>query len=536
MQKPVIIFYLLTFFYTCTFAQQTGSRLQELDILHYQFSLQLADTSDLIKGEAKITVRFLKSLTFFRLDLTGRTSTGQGMTVKNVLEKGRSVTIEHSGDDLLMHAMVNKGDTSEYTIFYEGVPADGLIISKNKYGQRTIFSDNWPNRAHHWLPCVDHPADKARVDFIVIAPDHYQVISNGVKVEETSLENSQKSSHWRESADLSTKIMAIGVADFAVNYAGEVDCIPVSSWIYPQDRDKGFFDYALALDVLPWFIKKVGPYPFQKLANIQSKTMFGGMENAGAIFYSENSVKGDRTMESLLAHEIAHQWFGNSATESDWPHLWLSEGFATYMTHWYLEDKYGKDSLVQRLKDDRVKIIAYSKLKSTPVVNTSITSDYMQLLNVNAYQKGGWVLYMMRNLLGSAVFEQGIRNYYSAFKGKNASTADFQHVMERISGKDLNQFFRQWLFTPGQPDLHIGWKYDASKKTVLIIITQNQATAYQFPMDIKLVYGKQDLIRSLRVKEKSASVTIPVTGKPFNLIPDPDTKLLFTAVVEEIKE
>src|SRR5207249_666261 len=124
--------------------------------------------------------------------------------------------------------------------------------------------------------------------------------------------------------------------------------IPVSAWVYPQDSAKGFYDYALATEILKFYANYIAPYPYKKLANVQSKTIFGGMENASAIFYAENSVNGERTSEDLLAHEIAHQWFGDMASETSFEHLWLSEGFATYFTDLYFEKKYGKEAMVTR--------------------------------------------------------------------------------------------------------------------------------------------------------------------------------------------
>lgn len=148
----------------------------------------------------------------------------------------------------------------------------------------------------------------------------------------------------------------------------------------------------------------------------------------------------------------------------NWHHVWLSEGFATYLTHMYLENRYGADTLMNRMKKDREAVIAYGKKTSEAVVNTSVNSDYMQLLNPNSYQKGGWVLHMLRHQLGDENFRKGIRKYYAAFEGKNASTEDFRKVMETIRKVDLKLFFQQWLYSPGQPNLNVTWRYDEAKK------------------------------------------------------------------------
>jgi aminopeptidase N len=499
----------------------------QLDIRHYRFNINLQDDTDLIKGVAEITIHFLANRQEFRLDLTGKNTSGKGMKVTAVLMDSVPAVFEHSGDQLVIRTKVNGGDSKKCTISYEGIPADGLIISRNKYNQRTIFADNWPNRAHQWIPCLDHPSDKASVEFIVTAPVHYQVVSNGILVEQTNLAESLKRTHWHETVPLPTKVMAIGVADFAVNYAGEVMCIPVSSWVFPQDRQKGFHDYAQALTILPWFIENIGPYPYRKLANVQSKTTFGGLENAGAIFYNENSVKGDRSSEPLVAHEISHQWFGNSVTEKNWPDVWLSEGFATYLTIMYLEHAYGKNRFVQELKADRDEIISYSKLKTAPVVDTTVLSNYMQLLNVNSYQKGGWVLHMLRQEMGDNLFLMGLRKFYADYKGKNASTSDFRLTMESVSGKNMQAFFRQWLFTPGQPALKSSWIYDEARKTCTLNILQEQSTPFVFPLDILLEGGQGSLIKTLQITGKKTTVTIPLTFKPSRVVLDPGTKLLF---------
>jgi len=516
-------------FFCSLHAQKPGA---VIDVQQYDFSITVSDSSDVIRGTAGVTIIMLKETPVITLDLISKKNNGKGMTVTAVTEKGKELSFQHTNDVITIQLPVvaRPGAKKEIVIQYEGIPADGLIISENKYRQRVFFADNWPNRARHWIPCVDHPADKASVNFSIIAPVHYQVVANGVQVEETSVGKNMKLTRYEEAVPLATKVMTVGVAAFAVQLAGQVDCIPVYSWVYPEDRKNGFYDYALAADILPWFIKKVGPYAYKKLANVQSKTIFGGLENANTIFYHEtSSISGIRKSESLLAHEIAHQWFGNMATESDWPHLWLSEGFATYMTILYFEEKYGRDTALAMLREDRDQVIDFTKRKSRPVVDTSVT-NYMELLNANSYQKGGWVLHMLRHQLGDEVFWKGIRTYYAKYAGKNASSDDLRKVLEQVSGKDLGQFFRQWLYTAGIPDLDIQWQYEATKRAVTVVITQKQSPVFQFPLEIAVRSNGGMQKRTLQIKEKQTTLSIPVSSRPLELIADPDVKLLFAGV------
>ena len=498
-----------------------------IDVLHYRFQIELSDASDNITARADLKIQFLKSTNQFTLDL-GSVNDGKGMTVLSVAENNKVVEAIHKGNQLTLQlpGVRNTGDTATFVINYRGVPADGLIISKNKFGHRTFFADNWPNRAHNWIPCHDDPADKASVEFIVTAPQHYQVVANGIQVEETNITSDMKLTQWKEETPVSPKIMAIAAADFAVNLAGFVDCIPVYSWVFPEERNEGFFDYAQATEILPFFISRVGPYGYKKLANVESKTIFGGLENANTIFYSEKSITGTRSGEDLMAHEIAHQWFGNMATEKSFAHIWLSEGFATYFSLLYFENKYGPDTLKQLMKKDREETIAYSLESNHPVVDET-TTDYMQLLNANSYQKGGWILHMLRRQLGDMLFWEGIREYYATYAGKIADTEDLRKIFEKVSGRNLQTFFKQWLFTPGQPELGITWKSGPDKK-LLVTVTQLQQTPFTFPLEVglKTKSGKIN-IEKLDITRKDQTFTLPAREKITGIIADPATNLLF---------
>ena len=518
----------------CSFlatAQPTIPRLGQLDVQHYTFQLELSDDTDQVTASADIRIRFLQPLSSFTLDLVKRGAGGKGMSVLAIREGDTPVEYRHEGEALSLFPKpaVKAGEERTFQILYQGTPADGLIIDKNKYGDRTFFGDNWPNRAHHWLPCVDHPSDKATVDFIVTAPDHYQVVANGIQLEETNLDDERKLTHWKEEVPLPIKVAVIGAARFGVQFAGEAAGIPVSSWVYRQDREAGFYDYSLAVEVLQFFIDYIGPYPYRKLANVQSKTRYGGMENASNIFYYENSVDGTRSEEALIAHEVAHQWFGNSASEQNWFHIWLSEGFATYGADLYMEQKYGRARLVERLQSERQQVVTFSGRTMAPVVDTTIT-DWNALLNPNSYQKGAWVLHMLRHKIGEQAFWNGLRQYYASFRGGNALTEDFQHAMEAVSKQNLSAFFQQWIFRPGQPRLEVKWDKPRRKRLRLVVRQLQEGPAFRFPLDIQAISadGATSQTWTIDVKEKSMEAIVKCKFEPGQLILDPDTWLLFS--------
>jgi len=492
-----------------------------IDVQHYGFNIRLNDKNDTIKGKAEITVKFLQKAASFNLDLVKQNNAGKGMIVSSVTEKNKPVEFQQHDDNVSIETPGREGSKHTYIITYQGVPADGLIISTNKFGHRTFFGDNWPNRAHNWLPCVDNIADKATVDFTVIAPDHYQVVSNGLKISETVVPSGMKETHWKESAPLPTKVMVIGVAEFAIDHTGDVDKIPVYTYVFPENKEIGFNSYAVAKEILSYYINKVGPFAYEKLANVQSKTIFGGMENASCIFYFENSV-GDKGIEELMAHEIAHQWFGDAASETSFAHLWLSEGFATYMTNVYLENKYGADILKQRMMDDRKIVFAFEKQRFTPIVDTAVKSNYMQLLNANSYQKGGWVLHMLRRKVGDEAFWKGIRSYYAKYDGGNASTDDLQAEVQKAYGQSLEQFFKQWVYTPGHLHLSVKWHYDPNGKVVDLEVGQIQNELYECTLEVS-INGE---IHPIEIKDKFSTYQIPSANAVTSVTLDPNVNLL----------
>ena len=537
MRQSIKTFILLLFIISNNnlFSKDPYPKNPNIDILNYSFELHLNDSNNIIYGVANIKLNIKPSEKNVRLDLISQSNSGNGMAVKKVLFNGNEISYSHLNDEININTENVKYSSSDViTIKYSGIPITGLIIGPNMHGDRTFFSDNWPNKARNWLPLVDHPYDKSTSEFIIIAPDHYQVISNGLLVEESNLDNNLKKTHWRQSVPISCWLYAIGVAEFAVDYVDYFEGKSIQTWVYKQDRDKGFYDFKVPTKhTLEFFSDYVGPFAYEKLANVQSNSVKGGMESATAIFYSDVSVTGDRSTRwrNVIIHEVAHQWFGNCVTEYDWDDVWLSEGFATYFTLMFREHAYGRDDFVQGLLNAKDRVFDfYEKDKNASIVHDNL-KDMKDVLTYSLqYQKGAWVLHMLRNYVGEEAFRKGIRNYYNKYFNSNTTTEEFKIEIEKTSGLDLDTFFNQWLYNGGNIILDGAWKYDSKKKQIYFEIDQVQNDGYYFemPLEIGLVFDDKNLykIETINLEKSNRRYYISSEYKPIDIIIDPNTKLL----------
>ena len=243
---------------------------------------------------------------------------------------------------------------------------------------------------------------------------------------------------------------------------------------------------------------------------------------------------------------MAHQWFGDSVSEADWHHIWLSEGFATYFTEVYMEHFYGADRFRQGMAGSRQRVLNYyygdpdnprrAPHTDSPLVDTTIPISN-GLLSTNSYQKGAWILHMLRHELGNEAWWNGIREYYRRYENGNALTRDFQNVMEDVSDNNLDLFFQQWVFRAGQPYIRGTWTFDSERNQILITLDQVQENGdiFQAPIEFGIVThdGAQPVIHTFTMDERSELFTIPCDTRPASVILDPDVWLLARIEFEE---
>jgi aminopeptidase N len=520
-------------------AAPLGAQQAAFHVADYDLRLELPYTQSSLVGRAELTVVKLSRADTLVLDLLD-------LHVDSVTIAGRPAPYTQDAEHVRINVGGTRGDTARVTVCYSGNVKDGLIIGKDSAGRWMAFGDNWPNRARHWIPSIDHPRDKSTVSFTVIAPSDRKVVANGTLLEETVQQGGGSGdasaqltlTRWREKHPIPVYLFTIAAAPLvrydlgttACGAARDGGCVSQMVYVAPEQLSSMPGDFRHANDIVGFFSHLVAPFPYEKLAHLQSSTRFGGMENASAIFYADAGFRRGGTRASTIAHETAHQWFGDAVTEREWGHLWLSEGFATYFEQLWTRHAFGDSAFRAELSATRAEILRDPVVASRPVIDTAQT-DLMRLLDANSYQKGGWTLHMLRSLVGDSAFFRGIRDYYAAHVDGNASTDDLMAAVEPRAGTKLGWFFDQWLRRPGYASLTTSWRYDAALRRVVLDVEQGPRFApYRLPLAID-VTDAAGVVHRVRVEiaaKRSVRVTLPLelAGPPRSLAFDPDLELL----------
>lgn len=456
-------------------AQRADTAVPVHDALQYDITIILPDTGAAITGQVETAWR-IADTTPLVMDLD---STMQVKWLRTPGNDRKAGPWRREGNRLVVPQRLKAGDTLVTRVRYAGAPARGLVFTTDSAGRRTVFADNWPDNARGWFPGHDYPGDKASAAFHVEAPRGLLVRANGLATGVDTLPGGRTVWHYRIGEPIPTYTMVIGAAPFAVTRLGlagcQLKCVPQSAWTLHRDStwavDGPFHQVSEMVDL---FTRQFGTYPYEELAHVQAVTRYGGVENSGAIWYDWKAVANHTLTESTVAHETGHQWFGDGVTEGDWHHLWLSEGFATYLAALWAEQARG-DSALRAAMHRSAGIVMRSPVTERPILDFAAT-DLMGLLNSNNYPKGAWVLHSLRGMMGDSAFFAGMRAYYARYRNGNALSSDFAAVMNQAAGRDLTWYFLQALTQPGYPQLEV--RYVQAGDSLTIRVRQAQKPAW----------------------------------------------------------
>ncbi|MFQ5511698.1 MAG: M1 family aminopeptidase [Candidatus Krumholzibacteriia bacterium] len=489
------------------------------DALHYDLTLTVDPAARTIAGTVTATVSALTpALSVIDLDFY------DNMSVAGVRENGASAPFVHANDILTvtLAGSYNVGDSVEVAIDYSGQPTGSNStlggIAAFTFGagfplnpvtmQRdtvpVIYTISEPFFARTWWPCKDVPGDKATASLSITVPDTLVVASNGILLGEVDLGNGWKRFDWEESYPITTYLVSLAISNYAVfsdyYHYSPVDSMEIQYFVYPQDLADARIDFNVTVPMTEFFSDSFGQYPFVREKYAMAEVPFGGaLEHQTCTSYSSFFIRGDsirRPFDWVVAHELAHQWWGDLISPADWPEVWLNEGFATYSEALWFEHSggfpaYRAHMSLLRFPDD-TSPTGFLPFTGT-LHNPSVLFDVP-----NVYWRGAWVLNMLRHVMGDGAFFKALRAYAAdaRFAYGNATTRNFQEVCEaalpatsQVPGRRLDWFFDQFVFGWSEPWYEYSWVQspDPAGTRVKVRIRQIQESGVvTMPIDIRV--------------------------------------------------
>ena len=464
------------------------------------------------------------------------------LDIKSVSAGGKKLAFRAIGDKLAIKLAkkLEEGESVALAISYSARPRKGLYF----VGPDRHYPDKYPEvwsqgesvEAKHWFPCIDHPQVKFSSEITIVAPEGYTALSNGRL---TKTEKGKKwKFHWAESNPHPAYLTSMVVGKYV-----EINEGNMYYYVPPERAHDAKRSFDRTGDMVQFFEEYLGTkYPYAKYSQVCVQDfVYGGMENSSCTTLTldtlhDKKAHTDFSSDYLVSHELAHQWFGDLVTCRDWQHVWLNEGFATYCEALYWEASRGKDEFhyyVMQTADD------YFDEAGSRYVRPIVTKVYKhpdELFDRHTYEKGGSVLHMLRHHVGDGHFRRSLKTYLQRFSNGVAETDDLRKVFELETGVSLQQFFDQWIYREGHPDLKV--EFSSDSKTAKIKIEQaQQGEPFAFALEVRLAFARgSDKLYTFNVSEKESAFQIPIDREVEWFSVDPEFKVLKTIAVKAPKE
>jgi aminopeptidase N len=466
-----------------------------------------------------------------------------GLEIKEVSVDGRETkfTVEPSQLLVSLTRPSGRGERHEITIRYDGQPRKGLyfILPDKNYPDQSqeIWTQGEAEDTRYYIPLYDYPNDRTASEMLLTVPAKWITVSNGQLLSVKDEADGTKTWDWKQSEPLSTYLLTAVAGDF-VERKDSWRGVPLRFVVPRGEESKIEPTFARTKEMLDLFSNSLGvPYPWAQYAQTAvDDFVVGGMENTSATTLSTRDLVhpalapelrvGDDT---VISHELAHQWFGDLVTCKDWANLWLNEGFATYFEHYWLEQHYGRDESDYEFWRDQSKWFAQKRLFSVPILTRDF--DDSTKYDGNVYGKASWVLRMLRQQLGDENFFRALHRYLVTNRGQNVVTADLQKAIEETSGISVDKFFDQWIYGAGAPQFHVAYTYDEMRHQVTLDVTQTQKPEdsvgiFDVPVEIEIRTASGSHTYPIEINQASQSFHFPADGLPLMVLFDPGDKIL----------
>jgi aminopeptidase N len=523
-------------------APHERERLRTYDVLHYSLAVTIDEQSRTVSGSVAMKLVALKPLTVIEVDAAE-------MTITQVASSPSSLPLrfKHVADKLLITpaAPLRLHDTLECRISYFCSPRLGLYFFRpdSGYPDRPwqVWSQGENEDNHFWFPCYDYPNDKASVEIRATVRDSFMAISNGALVDITDHpETRTRTFRWYNAKPISSYLISLVVGDYT-RIEETYKAIPVQYYVYPHQNQDARRSFGKTLDMMKFFSERIGyDYPWQKYAQtVVTDFIYGGMENASATTLTDKTIHSERahldvSSDNLVAHELAHQWFGNLVTCRNWSHSWLNEGFASFFQAVYVEHDRGLDDYQFDIMEKQRSVVESDTGMSRRPTVTDRYVDPFDLFDSRIYARGAVILHMLRNLLGEQMFWSGIKHYLDLYQYDAVSTADFQNAMEEEAGRSLDEFFDQWLYRAGFPEFRVSQRYDADAGTLHLVVHQTQRVDsltpyYRVPVAIEVSTSSGATAYPVTIEaQPKQTISLSVPTPPLNVVFDKSSSILKT--------
>ena len=449
-----------------------------------------------------------------------------------------NVETEYDNEDTRLSVPFDpfQGTEFEIEVQYEGTPKkaglEGFVFGKRN-GKSLVYNLSEPNYASSWFPCNDIPLDKTLLDISITNDSSMVSVSNGVLVDITN-SGSRRTYHWRTIYPISTYLIAVYSSDYEqfsdkyISLDGK-DTMEVEYYFLPDKLENAKTDFLNQVKMIEYFSRTFGEYPFIKEKYGIAEFLWnpGAMEHQTITGVSSNMIGGNRLFEDTFVHELAHQWWGDAVGPKFWNDIWLNEGFSTYSEALYYESL-----------SDRRALQSTMMSKYSSKFSGTLAEPGKFLFTNTVYDKGAWVLHMLRWEVGDSLFFKILRDYYESFKYSNASTLDFKNVCEKVSGINLGKFFEQWIEGEGEIKLEYKTAIENTDEGYLLKIyleqVQDKYEEYHFPLEINLTFAdSSENNYRFDITNKDTLLKISIDKFLKNIEFDPDNWLLASIILKD---